>query len=312
MPQLVFTNGCFDLLHPGHVDLLIRSRALGDRLVIGLNSDASVRSIKGAGRPFIPQDDRAFLLRSLRCVDEVTIFHEPTPARLIADIQPDVLVKGGDWAETEIVGAELVRRRGGQVISLPLRPGYSTTAMSEQIATVCRRAGASTVETLIKQDAAAGQLIREAGRVVIDALCNGVHVFMIGDGEAENVARYVASRLTAAPEEAGAPGAGVLAVATSLPISTVKQCHAMPDVVIAMTAGEPSKEILQAVMAARECGYVTVGIAGARGRRLTALSDFPIVVAGDDPSAVIEAQIGVGHVIRSMLARALSPASKSE
>jgi rfaE bifunctional protein nucleotidyltransferase chain/domain len=119
--KVVFTNGCFDVLHPGHVDLLERARALGDRLVVGLNSDASVRALKGPGRPIYPQGDRVLMLRALRSVDEVLVFDEPTPARLIEELSPDVLVKGGDWPVDRIVGAgrscrslsgDRTRRRG--------------------------------------------------------------------------------------------------------------------------------------------------------------------------------------------------------
>ena len=130
----VFTNGCFDVLHPGHIDLLERARKLGDRLVVGLNSDVSVRALKGPGRPFVPQEQRAMMLRSLRSVDEVIIFDELTPERLIAELSPDVLVKGGDWPVDRIVGAEEVLRRGGRVLSLPFRFPYSTTALAERIA----------------------------------------------------------------------------------------------------------------------------------------------------------------------------------
>src|ERR1044072_7944053 len=108
MEVVVFTNGCFDIIHPGHIDLLARARALGRRLVVGINSDKSVRAIKGANRPFIGETDRKEILESLRMVDEVRIFDETTPARLIEEIKPDAVVKGGDWAETEVVGADFV------------------------------------------------------------------------------------------------------------------------------------------------------------------------------------------------------------
>jgi D-beta-D-heptose 7-phosphate kinase/D-beta-D-heptose 1-phosphate adenosyltransferase len=132
--KVVFTNGCFDLLHAGHVDLLNRARALGDMLVLGLNSDASVRSLdKGPGRPVVPQEQRAAVVAGLQAVELVVIFDQPTPAQLIAAIAPDVLVKGGDWPEEAIVGAEFVRARGGQVRSLPLVPGLSTTALIQRL-----------------------------------------------------------------------------------------------------------------------------------------------------------------------------------
>jgi rfaE bifunctional protein nucleotidyltransferase chain/domain len=131
--KTVFTNGCFDLLHPGHVDLLERARALGDRLVVGLNSDASVRSLKGPQKPYVNEHDRRRMLLALRAVDAVIIFDELDPLRLICELGPDVLVKGGDWPVEKIVGADFVLRRGGSVHSLNLLPGYSTTLVVEQI-----------------------------------------------------------------------------------------------------------------------------------------------------------------------------------
>jgi rfaE bifunctional protein nucleotidyltransferase chain/domain len=133
----VFTNGCFDLLHPGHVDLLERARALGDRLVVGLNSDASVRRLKGEHKPYVNESDRRRMLLALRAVDEVVIFDEETPLELIRRVEPDVLVKGGDWPVDRIVGAAEVSARGGRVLSLPLLPGYSTTSV---VAEVVRKA----------------------------------------------------------------------------------------------------------------------------------------------------------------------------
>jgi D-beta-D-heptose 7-phosphate kinase/D-beta-D-heptose 1-phosphate adenosyltransferase len=129
---LVFTNGCFDLLHRGHVAYLFAARALGDALVVGLNTDASVRRLKGAGRPVMREDDRAFVLAGLACVDAVTLFAEDTPRELIAALLPDVLVKGGDYAPDNVVGAAEVERAGGRVVILPLVPGRSTTALLER------------------------------------------------------------------------------------------------------------------------------------------------------------------------------------
>jgi len=134
--KVVFTNGCFDLLHAGHVDLLNRARSLGDLLVLGLNSDEGVRAQnKGPERPIVPQAQRAAVVAGLEAVDAVVFFGEPTPALLIEAIAPDVLVKGGDWPEEKIVGAALVRSRGGQVFSLPLVPGLSTTNLVNKLKT---------------------------------------------------------------------------------------------------------------------------------------------------------------------------------
>jgi len=131
---LVFTNGCFDLLHPGHVDLLERCRKLGDGLMVGLNSDDSVRSLsKGPDRPVNPAAHRAFVLAGLCCVDFVVVFEQSTPARLIERVQPQVLVKGGDWPVEKIVGRDTVEALGGRVLSLPLLPGFSTTKLIASI-----------------------------------------------------------------------------------------------------------------------------------------------------------------------------------
>lgn len=131
--RVVFTNGCFDLLHPGHVRLLEQARALGDVLVVGLNSDESVRKLKGEGRPILPQGERAELLAALAVVDAVTIFPEPTPRELVAALLPDVLVKGGDWGANEIIGRTEVEAAGGRVVTLPYIEGYSTSGLIQKI-----------------------------------------------------------------------------------------------------------------------------------------------------------------------------------
>lgn len=129
---VVFTNGCFDLLHPGHVALLEAARAVGDRLIVGLNSDRSVRALKGAARPVQPEHERQETLLALECVDAVTVFDDDTPLAVITDLQPDVLVKGADWAADAIVGREVVEARGGRVVRVEVLPGRSTTALLDR------------------------------------------------------------------------------------------------------------------------------------------------------------------------------------
>ncbi|HEY6866160.1 MAG TPA: D-glycero-beta-D-manno-heptose 1-phosphate adenylyltransferase [Candidatus Eisenbacteria bacterium] len=131
--RIVFTNGVFDLLHRGHVEYLEEAARLGDRLVVGINSDASVRRLKGPTRPIVPCAERAELLEALACVDAVIPFEEDTPEALIRAVAPDVLVKGGDWALDRIVGRDFVESRGGRVLSLPLREGLSTSGLIERI-----------------------------------------------------------------------------------------------------------------------------------------------------------------------------------
>ena len=130
---IVFTNGCFDLLHAGHVRYLSAARAEGDLLVVGLNSDASVKRIKVPGRPVVPENQRAEVLSALACVDYVILFDEPDPGNLIRQIAPDVLVKGADWPEDHIIGADTVTARGGKVVRVPLVPEVSTSAIIRRI-----------------------------------------------------------------------------------------------------------------------------------------------------------------------------------
>jgi rfaE bifunctional protein nucleotidyltransferase chain/domain len=130
---VVFTNGVFDLLHPGHVRYLREARRLGDALIVGVNSDRSVRANKGPDRPLTPEAERAEILVALECVDGAVIFDEDTPHDLILTLQPDVLVKGADWGENAIVGREIVEARGGRVVRVPVERGYSTSGIVKKI-----------------------------------------------------------------------------------------------------------------------------------------------------------------------------------
>jgi rfaE bifunctional protein nucleotidyltransferase chain/domain len=131
--KVVFTNGVFDLLHPGHVDLLHAARAQGDVMLVAVNSDASVKRLKGDGRPVRNEAERALVLAAVGVVDAVVVFEQDTPLELIRVVEPDVLVKGGDYTEATVVGAPEVRKRGGRVVIVPLTPGQSTTAIVEKL-----------------------------------------------------------------------------------------------------------------------------------------------------------------------------------
>lgn len=131
--KLVFTNGCFDIIHRGHVTYLNEAKSLGDYLIVGVNSDASVKKLKGEGRPVNNENDRALVLDNLKAVDSVMIFHEDTPYEIIKEIIPDFLVKGGDWKEDDIVGSDIVKANGGKVVSLQFVKDYSTTGILKKI-----------------------------------------------------------------------------------------------------------------------------------------------------------------------------------
>lgn len=135
--RIVFTNGCFDLMHPGHVRYLEQARSLGDMLIVAVNSDASVSRLKGPERPVQNEQDRCEVMAALQCVDFVTVFAEDTPFEIISELRPDILVKGGDWSKENIVGRDIVEAGGGQVLSISFEEGFSTTRIIERI----RRAG---------------------------------------------------------------------------------------------------------------------------------------------------------------------------
>ena len=131
--QVVFTNGVFDLLHPGHVRYLAEARRQGDALIVAVNSDRSVRAIKGPSRPMTPEAERAEIIAALGCVDAAVIFDQDTPDEIVKQLKPDVLVKGADWPADQIVGRDTVESRGGRVLRVPIEPGYSTTAIVRRI-----------------------------------------------------------------------------------------------------------------------------------------------------------------------------------
>ena len=131
--RIVFANGCFDVLHVGHIRYLHGAKQLGGKLIVGVNSDASAHALKGEGRPHMPAAERAEILAALSCVDAVVIFDEDTPHAVITRLQPDVLVKGADWAADAIVGRDIVEARGGRVVRATIEPGYSTTAIIARI-----------------------------------------------------------------------------------------------------------------------------------------------------------------------------------
>ncbi len=149
---MVFTNGGFDLLHVGHAVLLERAKRLGDILIVGINSDRSIRGLKGPERPIVPQADRARLLAALASVDYVTIFDAPTPLQLITQLKPDVLVKGADWRTAGVVGQEVVQRAGGKVVLLPLVRGRSTTKLVSRLNALAPRAGKRTASRAAETD----------------------------------------------------------------------------------------------------------------------------------------------------------------
>lgn len=346
----VFTNGCFDLLHPGHIDLLERARTLGNRLIVGLNSDQSVRALKGPGRPLLAQEERAALLRALRSVDEVMIFDDPTPARLIAELQPDVLVKGGDWPVEYIVGAETVLRKGGRVLSLPLKAGYSTTALVQKIMQQTQECSLGIPSRPTTDDAQIPLLrslwehtdtiaqlahtwlpaIHQTAQTIIDALWLGNKLLLCGNGGSAADAQHIAAEFVGRFErERRAYPALALTTDTSkltaigndygfehLFARQVEGLASPGDVLVAISTSGNSPNICAAVVAAHRLGCRTIGLTGAKGKQLASLCDLAIMVPSARACRIQEAHVTIGHLWCELadleLNRAVAPWTTSE
>jgi D-sedoheptulose 7-phosphate isomerase len=337
---VVFTNGCFDLLHRGHVDFLTRAKALGTVLVVGLNGDASVRAIKGPGRPVAGQDDRAAVVGALAAVDAVTIFDESTPARLIAALAPDVLVKGGDWPIDQIVGADEVLRSGGRVLSLPLVPGYSSSALVERVLAAHQAAAGVPTEThadprlrplaesiRVKQRllAECGDAILKSGQLLANALLGGGKALFFGNGGSAAEAQHLAAELVGRfQRERRALPALALTTDTAALTSLgndygferifARQVEALAspgDVVVALSTSGTSPNVLAGVMAARERRCAVLGVTGSGGKRLAGLCDAPVLVPSTVTARIQEASLTIGHlwceIVEACLAEAREP-----
>lgn len=325
METVVFTNGCFDIIHPGHIDLLARAKALGTRLVVGINSDASVRAIKGAPRPFVNQKDRAEILLGLRSVDEVRVFDEATPAKLIEELKPDILVKGGDWATDRIVGADFVISNGGKVFSLPLKDGYSSSAIVEKIrnrhqngqmtenntsSNAITRSIAEHLEVFSRLQSECGEAIEKSGEIICEAINAGKKVLICGNGGSAADSQHIAAEFVGRFEDERRPLPSIaLTTDTSLLTAVsndygydkvfVRQVLALAnegDVLIGISTSGNSESILSAIMAAREKGCKTIGLTGEKGKKLASLCDAAVLVPSARTARIQEGHITIGHI----------------
>lgn len=334
MPETtVFTNGCFDILHPGHIDLLDRARALGSRLVVGINSDASVRAIKGPGRPVVGQDDRKAMLLGLRSVDQVIIYDELTPERLIKEIKPDVLVKGGDWQVHEIVGGSFVSARGGRVLSLPLKPGYSTSRILERIEgrSDCNKHSLQTpvaekIDDLIQvlQDLKDHQAssIEGCGNLICSTLKQGSKVLLCGNGGSAADAQHIAAELVGRFEKERRALPAIALTTDTSALTAISNDYAFErvyarqvealgkkgDCLIAISTSGNSPNILAAAVAARDLGCSVIGMTGATGKKLAGLSDACLLVPSSRTSHIQETHIAVAHIWCEMVDQAIDRA----
>jgi len=321
MEKIVFTNGCFDLIHPGHVDLLKRARALGTRLIVGINSDNSVRRIRGESRPFTSENDRSAVLLGLESVDEVRIFDELTPERLIEELRPDVLVKGGDWAENEIIGSTFVKRSGGEVHSLPLLDEYSSTRIVESILRTAEQ-GAAPVSAGIAAESltqhadvfsrlgAIIPVVEKTAEMIADTFERGNKVLICGNGgsaadaqhlAAEFVGRYEAERKGLPAIALTTDTSAITALANDYSFDRIfsRQVEALAsegDLLIGISTSGNSPNVIAAVMAARDRGCTVIGMTGASGKKLASLCDECVVVPATRTARIQEVHITIAHI----------------
>ena len=319
--MLVFTNGCFDILHAGHVDLLNRAKALGTRLVVGINSDESVRRIKGPERPVQDQNSRAAILLSLSSVDAVEIFDEPTPDRLIREVKPDILVKGGDWRPDEIIGSDFVTSYGGHVVSLPLVDGFSSSLIIDKLKSR-QPTQAAPSESIAKASLSEHQQVfravvdSEIGTIeacadlIFETFRAGKKVLLCGNGgsaadaqhiAAEFVGRYETERRALPSIALTTDTSALTALANDYDFERIfaRQVDALAsegDLLIAISTSGNSRNVIAAVMAARSRGCKILGMTGAAGKKLASLADACIMVPSERTARIQEAHITIAHI----------------
>jgi D-sedoheptulose 7-phosphate isomerase len=320
MGTVVFTNGCFDLIHPGHVDLLTSARKLGDKLIVGINSDRSVRAIKGPDRPVQDEASRRSVLLALKSVDDVVIFDEATPQKIIQKIRPDVLVKGGDWKNGEVVGADYVESYGGKVVSVPLTPGFSTSHIVEKLngerekgKHLAGGVGAAIAEHLSTINALeqhCSEQIDGCAQMLIETFRSGNKILLCGNGgsaadaqhiAAEFVGRYENERVALPAIALTTDTSALTALANDYDFERIfaRQVEALAvpgDCLIGISTSGNSPNIISGVMKAREKGCKVIGMTGSAGKKLAGLCDVCLVVPSSRTSRIQEAHILVAHM----------------
>lgn len=321
MRKLVFTNGCFDILHSGHVALLEKARSLGTELIVGINSDRSVRTIKGPDRPILDESERRAILMGLRSVDDVIIFDEPTPENLIRRLKPDVLVKGGDWTENQIIGADFVTASGGSVVSLPLKDGLSSTRIVEKISRATAAepiAEDSIINKSLNQhkkvfeslSASHQASIEQCAEVIWNTFESGHKVLLCGNGGSAADAQHIAAEFVGRyeTERAALPSialttdtSALTALANDYDFERIfaRQIDALAaagDCLIAISTSGNSPNVISAVMAARRRGCRVVGMTGAKGKKLASICDAAVLVPAERTARIQEAHITIAHI----------------
>ncbi len=324
MEKIVFTNGCFDIIHPGHIDLLERAKKLGTKLIVGINSDQSVKAIKGAERPFLSQTERQAVLEGLKAVDEVRIFDENTPEKLIKNIKPDVLVKGGDWKIEEIIGADFVLQQGGEVFSLPLKDDFSSSKIVEKIRSAESRESRvesrrndliqnslnQHLEVFQKVLAKNVENIEDCADLIFETFERGGKILICGNGgsaadaqhiAAEFVGRFETERVALPAIALTTDTSALTALANDYDFERIfaRQVDALAregDLLIAISTSGNSPNVISAVMKARQRGCKILGMTGAKGKKLASLCDKSVLVPSERTARIQEVHITIAHI----------------
>lgn len=335
METVVFTNGCFDILHPGHIDLLNRAKALGTKLIVGINSDESVKAIKGTQRPFVGQNERREVLLGLKSVDEVVIFDELTPENIIKEIKPNVLIKGGDWSENEIIGSDFVKQNGGKVFSLPLKDDYSSSKIVEKIkmngTQAEKKEGNLTndvVEATLKQHIGVFEEIlsndkdniESCAQLLFETFKKGGKVLVCGNGgsaadaqhiAAEFVGRYETERKALPSIALTTDTSALTAIANDYDFERIfsRQVEALAaegDCLLAISTSGNSPNVISAVMTARNKGCSVIGMTGIKGKKLASLCDKAILIPSERTARIQEAHITIAHIWCELIDKLIS------
>lgn len=337
MEKIVFTNGCFDLIHPGHVELLKFAKSKGTKLIVGINSDRSVRNIKGPGRPILGENARRAVLEAFRFVDEVRIFDELTPERLIREIQPDVLVKGGDWKDSEIIGADFLRANGGEVFSVPLEGNFSTSEIVSKITennfpekiqgAEIDSAESFTGKILMEHIEVFQRLIGEHSKniesiaeAMFEAFNRDKKLLVCGNGgsaadaqhiAAEFVGRFETERRALPAYALTTDTSALTAISNDYSFADVfarqVSAHARAgDVLLAISTSGNSENVIRAVLEARSRKCLIIGLTGRNGKKLAALSDFSIPVDSESTARIQEAHIAIAHILCALVDQKIS------
>ncbi len=337
MEVIVFTNGCFDIIHPGHIDLLEKAKSLGTKLIVGVNSDNSVRAIKGSPRPFIKQADRTRILQALKAVDEVRIFDEPTPENLIKEIKPDVLVKGGDWTPNQIIGADFVLNNGGEVFSIPLKNGYSSSSIVKKISTAGGIENVSAAENskniisdsirehinvFERLNSEVTSTINRCGELIVEVLENRKKILICGNGGSAADAQHFAAELVGRfeNERRGFPAIALTTDTSALTAigndygferMFARQVEALAnegDLLIGISTSGNSPNVISAVMNARSLGCKTIGLTGIDGKKLASLCDASVLAPSARTARIQETHITIIHIWCEMIDEAFGKA----